>query len=469
MTHLHLFGTQADRFVDITCRGRISLGRYQRDLLKGVLQMSTKKRWMSITALASLVSVSHVATGANATETLATSFGVTIAEENDSASSLPDFDGDGTIGFGDFVLFAGAFGSSQGDKKYDARYDLNDDGEIGFADFVAFAQDFGKEAPPITDASDSQSSMLYWTDYNRRKIQRASLDGSNIQDLVPGLKRPVRLAIDTAGGKMYWTDSGTRKIQRANLDGSDVEDLVTTGLDYPNLALDVDAGKMYWTDSGTNRVQCANLDGSNVEDLVTGLDSPDELVLDAAHGRMYWTDSGTDKIQCADLDGSNVQDLVVNLSIPGELALDVVGGKMYWTEYGAEKIRRANLDGSNVEDLVIAGLRSPGYVALDAAAGKLYWADGTTGKVQRANLDGSEVQDLVDGLNRPGDLLLHVAGGGMCWTTSYRVRVVAGRFYWFEQRNAIHRANLDGTEVEKIVEGLGSVWDLELFVGGAGR
>ena len=347
--------------------------------------MSTKKRWMSITALASLVSVSHVATGANATETLATSFGVTIAEENDSASSLPDFDGDGTIGFGDFVLFAGAFGSSQGDKKYDARYDLNDDGEIGFADFVAFAQDFGKEAPPITDASDSQSSILYWTDYNRRKIQRASLDGSNIQDLVPGLTRPVRLAIDTAGGKMYWTDSGT------------------------------------------------------------------------------------DKIQCADLDGSNVQDLVVNLSIPGELALDVVGGKMYWTEYGAEKIRRANLDGSNVEDLVIAGLRSPGYVALDAAAGKLYWADGTTGKVQRANLDGSEVQDLVDGLNRPGDLLLHVAGGGMYWTTSYRVRVVAGRFYWFEQRNAIHRANLDGTEVEKIVEGLGSVWDLELFVGGAGR
>ena len=33
---------------------------------------------------------------------------------------------------------------------------------------------------------------------------------------------------------MYWTDTDTAKIQRANLDGSNVQDLVTTGLDRPN-------------------------------------------------------------------------------------------------------------------------------------------------------------------------------------------------------------------------------------------
>ena len=31
----------------------------------------------------------------------------------------------------------------------------------------------------------------------------------------------------------YWVDSGTNKIQRADLDGSNVEDLVTTGLSFP--------------------------------------------------------------------------------------------------------------------------------------------------------------------------------------------------------------------------------------------
>ena len=74
--------------------------------------------------------------------------------------------------------------------------------------------------------------------------------------------------------KMYWTDAGTATIQRANLDGSQVENLVTAGLDFPlGLALDVGQGKMYWTDDGTDKIQRANLDGSQVENLVTtGLD-----------------------------------------------------------------------------------------------------------------------------------------------------------------------------------------------------
>ena len=47
-------------------------------------------------------------------------------------------------------------------------------------------------------------------------------------------------AQDVASGKMYWTDFGTGKIQRANLDGSQVEDLITTGLRNPNgIALDL--------------------------------------------------------------------------------------------------------------------------------------------------------------------------------------------------------------------------------------
>jgi len=45
--------------------------------------------------------------------------------------------------------------------------------------------------------------------------------------LVSGLNVPFGIALDLGAGKMYWTDAFTDKIQRANLDGSDVEDLVT--------------------------------------------------------------------------------------------------------------------------------------------------------------------------------------------------------------------------------------------------
>ena len=272
----------------------------------------------------------------------------------------------------------------------------------------------------LTDVNETQNSSmpeLYWTDATRDKIQRANLDGSNIEDLVTsaaGLDGPVGLVLDVSGGKMYWTEWEEDKIRRANLDGSNIEDLITSGRAPVWLALDVPGGKIYWTDWGTDRIQRANLDGSNVENLVTsGLNSPGGLALDVANGKMYWTDSFWHKIQRANLDGSNVEDLITSgLDSPSGLALDVANGKMYWTNLIANKIQRANLDGSNVEDLVTSGLGKPYELKLDLASGKMYWTNRDFSKIQRANLNGSNVEDLItraDGLSDPTGLALAVA------------------------------------------------------------
>ena len=248
-------------------------------------------------------------------------------------------------------------------------------------------------------------NKIYWTDQDTGKIQRANLDGSNVEDLITGLVVPDGIALDGGRGKMYWTQWGmdTGKIQRANLDGSNVEDLIT-GLERPSgIALDVGRGKMYWTDAGTDKIQRANLDGSNVEDLITSGISPTRIALDVERGKMYWTQWGAPgKIQRANLDGSNVEDLITSA---GELkgrgiALDGVNGKIYWSEtpslkVSSSRIRRANLDGSNVEDLITNGLEYPIAIALDVGRGKMYWADVLKSKIQRANLDGSNVEDRI--------------------------------------------------------------------------
>lgn len=156
---------------------------------------------------------------------------------------------------------------------YETKYDLDVDGAIGFSDFVIFARDFGKEVPSTGGVN---TPKLYWPDSVTDKIQRANLDGSNIEDLIStGLGDPNVIALDISGGKMYWTDWIMNKIQRANLDGSNVEDLVTGLGDPRGIALDISGGKMYWTDTRTHKIQRANLDGSNTEDLIsTGLISP---------------------------------------------------------------------------------------------------------------------------------------------------------------------------------------------------
>lgn len=55
-----------------------------------------------------------------------------------------DFDGDGAVGFTDFLLFASKFGLSEGDAGFDVKYDLDGNGIVGFSDFLIFVQGFGK-------------------------------------------------------------------------------------------------------------------------------------------------------------------------------------------------------------------------------------------------------------------------------------------------------------------------------------
>ena len=268
--------------------------------------------------------------------------------------------------------------------------DVNGDTQIDYIDvwLILTYYVLPEIGAPVTPAK------IYWTDAGAAKIQRADLDGTNIEGLIAtGLTSPRGLDLDLTAEKMYWIDNGTnpKKIQRADLDGTNIEDLVSNGLTNPiGFALDVAAGKMYWTDPGADKVQRANLDGSSVEDLVTtGLTNPRGMALDVAAGKMYWIDNGTKKVQRANLDGSSVEDLVTTgLTQPQGIALDVSAGKMYWVDRGTDKVQRANLDGSSVEDLVTTGLTNPIEIVLDVAAGKMLWTDFDTGKIQRADLDG---------------------------------------------------------------------------------
>ena len=123
--------------------------------------MTSWKAAVCITALALLVFVCHAAIGAGSEGGGATSHAVSVSADGGDTATIPDFDGDGTIGFGDFVKFAAKFGLRQGDEGYDAQYDLNGDGEIGFSDFLIFAQNFGKEAPsPVVAIPDANLRAL---------------------------------------------------------------------------------------------------------------------------------------------------------------------------------------------------------------------------------------------------------------------------------------------------------------------
>ena len=85
----------------------------------------------------------------------------------------------------------------------------------------------GGSGEPRGIALDIGAGKLYWTQAN--SIWRANLNGSSSEELFRKTGGPILYSIqlDLGAGKMYWTDNTRGEIQRANLDGSDVEDLVT--------------------------------------------------------------------------------------------------------------------------------------------------------------------------------------------------------------------------------------------------
>src|SRR5262249_10463887 len=113
-----------------------------------------------------------------------------------------------------------------------------------------------------------------------------------------------------------WSDREGMRIQRANLDGSQVETLVVTGkgeagrADQANwcvgISIDPDRGKVYWTQKGSDNsfrgtIRRANLEipkretadnRSDIEVLCDALPEPIALDLDVKNQMIYWTDRG---------------------------------------------------------------------------------------------------------------------------------------------------------------------------------
>ncbi len=57
-----------------------------------------------------------------------------------------DFDGDGEVGFGDFLMFAGAYDTTQ------PAYDLDANGRVEFDDFLTFAGFYGQSVFPVVNS-----------------------------------------------------------------------------------------------------------------------------------------------------------------------------------------------------------------------------------------------------------------------------------------------------------------------------
>ena len=95
-----------------------------------------------------------------------------------------------------------------------------------------------KSPDPYGIALDLINGIMYWTNQSGQ-ICRANLNGTGDQTLLTTANNLYEIELDPANGKMYWMDNSSRRIQRADLVGTNVED-VLVGLGGSNFALALD-------------------------------------------------------------------------------------------------------------------------------------------------------------------------------------------------------------------------------------
>jgi len=106
--------------------------------------------------------------------------------------------------------------------------------------------------------------------------------------------------------------------------------------------------------------------------------------------------------------------------------------ELFWTDFNTHSIHGASFS-DYVPHTLVQDTDNTYRIALDQANEKMYWT--IYGHVRRANLDGTEVETVI---NTPGDMPLGVA-----------VDSAHSRLYWTESNHA-YRANLDGTGIEEL-------------------
>ena len=140
----------------------------------------------------------------------------------------PDFDGNGMVGFTDFLAFGDQFGTRQGDGKYEAKYDLDGDGKIGFSDFQIFTRSFGEQISSFGGGGSMETQVVI-PDANLRAV--------------------IENSLGKASSAMI-TRADMSTLTRLDAPNANIRDL--TGLEFANNLIRLDLGEE-WVSGDGNR------------------------------------------------------------------------------------------------------------------------------------------------------------------------------------------------------------------------
>ncbi|XP_077590820.1 low density lipoprotein receptor a isoform X2 [Stigmatopora nigra] len=274
----------------------------------------------------------------------------------------------------------------------------------------------GYQVDPSTKACKAIGTIAYLFFTNRHEVRKMTLDKSEYNQVIPGLKNAVALDINMATKDIYWSDISLKKIYRAPMESAHNSThhtiLVSDDIDAPEgIAFDWIHGNLYWTDSVRATISVVTADGSRRKTLFSqGLSKPRAIVVDPYNNFIYWTDWGNPaKIEKGGLNGGDRVALVTdNIVWPNGITLDLLNHRLYWVDSKLHTLSSIDMQGGGRHTLIIDEhkLRHPLGIAVFEE--RVFWTDISNNAILSANrLTGTDISPVAEHLPSPDDIILY--------------------------------------------------------------
>ena len=308
-------------------------------------------------------------------------------------SHAVDFDGDGVVGFSDFLLFARSFNASQGDAAYDARMDLNGDGTVNFPDFVSFSAAYGARSGAAT----SSRYVIYALDPLLGGMAVIDSESHLLSDYLR-FRGPTGMAVSASERAIYVSEGFGLFAIDANHEALFSVPTESQG----RVVLSPDERFAYVTEERHDRLVVLDLVARVPLDTISVGERPIDVAITPDGKRLYVANAVSRDISIIDVDrGENVGDIIIG-AVPGEIGITKDGERAFVTNVDRGVVSVLDLD----LDQVAGGIQLSG----DSARGLAFSPDGetlyvaSTGTGAGGFLVTIDVQrNLISGRLRVGD------------------------------------------------------------------
>ena len=200
----------------------------------------------------------------------------------------------------------------------------------------------------------ADSSYLYWTSVDKNLVERASLDGSNRQQLAV-ITYPEGIAVDNIKGDVYISDPGTPAIIRLSPPGYQPDTLYLEELiDPDNIILNSKTNNLYWIDVAKGELVTGNTKGDKIKILLSNdRYDPTAIALDKDNGLLYWADGKQKAIYSFNLKTAIIQQITNGLQKPTAISYNPTENMLVWLDIGNKTLGWIDLDSSHVDHIYL--------------------------------------------------------------------------------------------------------------------